>query len=328
VNAELIVTEHAVELTNLRNSTTKRITEIITSHAQAVVDMQQRLSKEMSSKWETLLDEEKRKVADLSLALQTANQKLGTLEGDTSRLVYETKKKAYEKVKAQFDAGNKEFQKLKGSLKELAGDKDKLERKVSQQESLLTDLRAEVSSLKERHHGLSYQFNDLQAIMKSFPGVAAVIMTENLKENLLGLKALCETQLAQHQKAILEWEESKGELLKLISAREKELKESAEGRQLVLEQLAVVQAEVRLGAEANEALRQEVTGLKHERDSQLLAIATVLKEKHLLEEELVNKATEAVELLNRCEGLRQMNEEVVCMLERVYSSEKEPKESD
>jgi hypothetical protein len=149
-------------------------------------------------------------------------------------------------------------------------------------------------------------------------------MTEHLKENLMALKAVCETRLALHQKAAMEWEDSKSELMKQIVSRESELRESAEGRRLLLEQLTHSQSEVRLGAEANDALRQEVAALKNERDSQLLAIATVLKEKHVLEEEVRTKAAEATELLARCEGLRQMNEEIVCMLERVYS-EKETK---
>jgi chromosome segregation ATPase len=315
------VTEHTLELTNLRNTYEKRLTEIITSNAQAVIDAQGRISREMAQKWDKLYAEEQGKVQDLTASLESANEKLAAAEEEMTRVAYETKKKAYEKVKAQFDSGNKEFQKLKSSLREVVLEKEKSERKATQQEALVVELRAEVQSLKDGHQGLRSQLSEIETILKTIPLTFEAGAGAAVKDQLIALRAAFEAKLLEHQQTVTSWESRTIDLKSQISSLESTLK-GCQGEKALLEtQLGKVQQEAKLSAEAAESLRGELTGLKHERDSQLLAIGNVLQEKHQLEEELQRKAGEVGELVSRCEGLRQMNEEIVCMLEKVYQQQ-------
>lgn len=318
----MLQTEHQVALTSLKNSYEKRITEIITSNAQAVIDMQHRISQEMSQKWENLYQEEQKKVQLLTTSLDSANEKILTLENDLQRVIYETKKKAYEKVKAQFDAGNKEFQKLKLSLKEIVNDKEKVERKVTQQEGKIGELLTEIQSLREQNENYKLQSLALQNLIKSYPLISEVTWTpsseNNLQEAVTILRNFYEMKFQVYGKLSSEWEEKNRQDKSQIMILEGNIRELNQEKMTLNEQIVKCQQEIRQRDEALEQIRQEVDGLKHERDSQLMAIATILQEKNVLDGEYQRKVLEVAELTTRCEGLRQMNEEIVCMLEKVY----------
>lgn len=321
-NTDLLVTEHTVELTNLRNTYEKRLTEIITSNAQAVIDAQGRISREMSQKWEQLYEEERGKVQALTASLESANEQLSNMGEELTRVAYETKKKAYEKVKAQFDSGNKEFQKLKSSLREIVQEKEKGEKKLAQQELLVTELRSEIQRLKDSQQGMTSQLSEIETILKSFP-MATANGGGPLKDQLLALRSAYEAKFLEHEKTVVGWEGRTGDLKNQISSLEATLQGCQNEKRMLQEQIGKLQQESKLSAESAESLKGEITGLKHERDSQLLAIGNVLQEKHLLEEELQRKVIEVTELVSRCEGLRQMNEEIVCMLEKVYGEQQQ-----
>lgn len=297
--------------------------------------MQQRISNDISSKWEKKLNDEKAKVDELTTSLQVANTNLNSLQNNVEKIIYDTKKKIYEKVKTQFDSGNKEFHKLKMTMKDIVQEKEKYEKKCTQHESITLNLTNELTTLKENHSKLLKSVEEGNDFIQNICNKNNILTTTtnnnnntsdslNLFQNNLNV---LEGIINEKNKEIDSLKEQKNQLETLLTQiQQNELKQiTTERDEYMKSQIESIEQNKKL-EDLNNSLKDELNSLKLERDSQMLVIAELLSNKNNNEEELIIRRKEVEELSLRCDGLRKMNEEVVSMLEKVYAQNLEPTE--
>lgn len=292
----------------------------------------------ITEKFEKLISEERAVTARHVQALSEANERVSTLEAELPVAVQEAKKRVYDKAQAQFAAGNKEFQKVKNTLRDAVTAKEEGDKKVAALEVSLQNALTQVTQVEAEKAALCAEMasvsNRLELIVKGDVGVLA-------GKTLSAIDTVA---------AVLSYYRDKnGEYTQLLSkAQDDKSKHEAAVRDMS-SQLATAQATVKELQQAVESAEsrlacatEALTISKRENQNQLLLTANVMSEKGRMEAALSSATTElqttlqkhtdlksaltqanekVAELTTRCDELRAMNKEVIEMLEAMYAKE-------
>mmetsp|Transcript_19155 Transcript_19155/g.32063 ORF Transcript_19155/g.32063 Transcript_19155/m.32063 type:complete len:523 (+) Transcript_19155:76-1644(+) len=327
VQKDLLLKQHTEEICSLKSSNDKRISEMIKSHATSILAMQQRVMGDITATWQQKLKEEEGVSGELRVTVQALSAQVARLGEEKEQAVKDAKKKMYDKVTTQFEAGNAKYEALKSSYKE-------------SQESLLT-ATAKISELKD---SLTTVEQELENSRKASVDVAAALScigtgcAEIIK--LFSSEGLENTDMVQESvrgsifNRIQNEIKAKASQVEAAAAQSNELNtEIARLKESMLitnktvtamneekDELALALAAARQAAEAT---GEELASSKLEKESQMLVIANMITDKGKIDADLEAVTQQNQELTQRCEDLRKMNDEVMSMLEKMYEEKKE-----
>ena len=233
--------------------------------------------------------------------------------------VAEAKQKVYAKAKAQFEAGNKEFVKVKAERDAKAAEADGIavalvlsQKKHIEESEKAAAATTRVSDLR------TFLFSIGSAVGLSVSDIAGFEANGATGERAFALSAQ-DTALSMSRN-LAEALSNKESLRAAMSILESSLRKTesalavANDKALKQEERAAVSEALLSGA------RVELVDTQRERDSQMMAVAKLFTDKASLQEKLEESEQQAV-------GLRQMNEEVMSMLEKLYSEKAAPSSS-
>jgi predicted nucleic acid-binding Zn-ribbon protein len=314
----------------------KQVLNVMTTGAQSLNEVKTA----MTASYEKLLLDEREKCARMSKDLQEANERITALETEMPIAVQDAKKKVYEKAQAQFAAGNKEFLKIKNTLKETVSAKEECDKKIASLEASLQGVTAQLSAAHTEKDRIKQDMDTVNACLE---GLMKADITQ------LNLKSM--TGVEYVEAVLCYYREKSGDLAQQVSTANKdkaekelamnELKDKITAADLSIKTLkdSLVSAEAKLTA-SNDA----IASAKRENQSQLVLVANLISEKgrietdltiakrelesiSLTQSELTRQLLEAngkvVELTTTCDGLRAMNKDCIEMLEAMYAKERE-----
>lgn len=326
---------HTHQIEMLKSDHQKHVMNVMTTGAQSLIEAKQSIS----DNFEKMLNEEKTKSAAHLKALEEAQQRATTLETDLPVAVQEAKRKVYEKAQAQFAAGNKEFMKVKNSLREVVSAKEEADNKIATLEETVKSLTAQVSAAGSEKDNAQKELlavsSRLEMLVKADAGVLPHASSLAPIEAVEGVLKYYRDKTGEHTQQL---SKTRAEKVQLETAIQ-ELEEKSRVAQLKIKEMQ----EGLLGAESKASTAADaLASSKRENQSQLLLVANVMSEKGRLESELNSSKTEVAalslrqtelekelsaandkvtELTTRCEELRVMNKDAIEMLEAMYAKE-------
>lgn len=240
-------------------------------------------------------------------------------EDALNEAVSEAKKHVYAKAEAQFTAGNAKYQAVKGQLKdtqaELATATAELEAKagkVVEAEEEAADVRNALSVLQAKHDVISKELTQLVLVIND-PSVVVegkticgsdYYGTKDAIELLKSQQASVQELTAQ----VTELTSSKKLLETMIIEKETNIIQLNADHAALKEALAVKQIELK-------ASQELLVKIEKESELQLVVVAKLTTEKEGVEGRLQEALKEQEELTARCTNLRNMNSELMTMLE-------------
>ena len=278
------------------------------------------------------------------------------LTNQMNEAVKDAKSRVYEKAKAQFEAGNKEFLKLKNQYKELSAEKNTLSDTLQNVNTELVSVRSTLVEEKAKESVLLSKISDVRVLLYSLadsvigervsangssqPSIAIADASASSDLQDKEKVALAQASLAQKRAELISLENNKMTLYNNVVRLEDSLKTTE--NQLAQSLLRVsVQEEKVVEVEAKLATAQkQLKEATDERDAQMTVLAKLImsssatdsscasaekavqlltSEKGVLEETVSKLKAELAEVTERCIGLRTMNEELLGMLENTYS---------
>ena len=290
--------EHQTELDSLRSS-------LVTQHAAQI--------KAMTSQFEaTIVD------------LQNQTKEFPKKIADA---VTETKSKVYDKVKTQFENGNKEFQKVKQALKDVQTDAEAKLIEIQKLKQNEIILNTTISTLKEESVESIARLVSAQTVVWD---VLQVIMPSVVGMPISATALLSSDVIKQHSSTIIE---SIKRLQIELSCSQTNL---TSGRAAVTSienslrtaETTIVTVSCRVTAQEDRAgvaeallstVRTELNEVRSDRDQQMLAVAKLASVNASLEDTVTQLKTESDEAVERCNSLRAMNEELLMMMEKSFS---------
>ena len=254
-----------------------------------------------------------------------AQRELKSQQDASEAAIAEAKQKVYAKVKAQFDNGNKEFNRIKGEkeavVSELQSTHAQLQAerlKFAAEEEVHKALRAKLiqtsslfaSVLKEALPGAQYvrAAKLLEIVQGTDQDAAALkVLGEQARDSLATRAKEC----ADLQHALKTLHAEVDVVKKALEEKGQELNRSCAASAITQEQHAALK-------HTQGKLQDELIALQKEKESQMLAVAKLATTNAKLEAQVEALQAEKAELDSRNVGLRQMNEEVMAMLEKMH----------
>ena len=264
--------------------------------------------------------------------------------------------KVYAKAKVQFEAGNKEFQRVKGLLKDAKTERDDALSQVATLNTQLAETKArhdiEVSRVSDKSKRVSELRTMLMNILDSIAQTqttnhtlvtdtttSAVLVSSSIKDDSTSEQtavAAAKDTLTSLVSELQDMTRSKLSLQSAANVLEGSLQRLES--QVTAAQSATLQEKDRVAvAEALLATTKvELADTIRERDNQMNALAKLIATQGtgagagiegssstatVLKTELESAKKEISELTERCANLRQMNEELLGMLERMYAEQ-------
>jgi len=292
----------------------------------------QGLIKEAKKVWEAEKTQfTKEKLAALySATEQTAKLQLELKQQQETAdaAIVEAKQKVYAKVKAQFDNGNKEFNRIKGEKEAVCEELERCQQLHQEERGKRQAEEARSSALQ----GTLLQLADeLSNVLKEVLPVAQYSRAAKLLNatevvrcsaaDLEAARTLCEqakcrvNQRAQELSAL---QESAQAVSLEVTAVKDALEEKEAALRDTLRKCSQLAEEQTRALSAHEVLQKELNAVHKEKESQMLAVAKLATSNTTLEIQVETMQGEMSELSARNDGLRKMNEEMMGMLEQAH----------
>ena len=254
---------------------------------------------------------------------------------ETQIAVQEAKNKLYDKAKAQFEAGNKEFTKLKLLNKDLTSENESMRSDLESKNSAINELKKEILSLKENYENLKVS-SELSS-SKHNELIESIIKQHGSSESNQFTKDILEDKNT-HAFSIINFIFSKyNDILSekvIFLNKNVELDLSNSAKEQIIEkckaQIEDLISEKQLQEIEKNDLLTEIDNLKSERDTQMTVMAKLMVENESSkmskgnddlnesnQQEVENLTKANLELEERCLNLRNMNEELLIMLEQL-----------
>lgn len=324
---ELLQKQHEEEIVALKNSNDKRISEMIKSHATSILAMQERVISDMTATWQQKLTEEQAVSSDLRNTMQALSAQVARLGEEKTQAVKDAKKKMYDKVTLQFEAGNLKYEALKNSYKESQDGLQSATAKITELKESLNVLECKLEQFSKEAAGVTAVISSIEAacvdIIKSFSSEkleSTDLLQDAVRKSIFD-KIQNEITSSAGKAAVAD------DTVKNLNSEIDRLKESTlvsnktlSGINAEKEELNSTLATVR---QALETCKEELASSKLEKDSQMLVIANMITEKGKADVELESASQQNQELTQRCEDLRKMNDEIMSMLEKMYDKKEE-----
>lgn len=240
--------------------------------------------------------------------------------------VNDAKQHVYDKVKAQFESGNKEFQKIKVQLKEMTNERDALFEEKENTLQLYNKIKDEKELLASQLLSEETINSELFALLSTIS--LTIIPTSQKDITISFTKRRKEDggEGEERSKGRKHWIDAAKDRFSLVlensnslENREKSLREEVMSLNLKLKQKErLIAEEVEKVNSKNiliKSLTEELTSTKIERDSQMNATAKLSSQVAATESDAEKLKIEINESADRCLKLRQMNEELLEMLE-------------
>jgi chromosome segregation ATPase len=316
---ELLLLQHAQDSIALKSATDKRISEMIKSHATSILSMQERVVADITATWQQKLQEEQAVSAELRATVQTLSAQLAALAEEKQQAVRDTKKKMYDKVTLQFEAGNVKYDALKSSYKESQDQLQTASSTIQELRASLSSAQGQLELSREQAAHTAASLGQVEAglaeLVSSFSAQPLDSSSGSSTEVLAAIQQELTSKTARVEEAATLSAELNAEIVRL--------KESI---LLTNTNISAINAEkdalnlsLSAAKDALEAAQQQLASSTQERDSQMLVIANMITDKGRLDSELEKAALQTQELTQRCADLRRMNDEVMCMLEKMYA---------
>ena len=242
----------------------------------------------------------------------------------------EAKSKVYDKVKIQFENGNKEFQKVKQALKDAQTD---AEIKATENQSLKqsnAQLNALIVILKEDAAQVVGKLVSAQNVILDVVKVVSPSLLPSGSVSVSAAALLAPEVISQHGLSITDavkrlQSELMGSQTTLASTRAVvgQLESSLRAAECTISTVSSRATEQEDRAGVAEALlstvRCELDEVRSDRDLQMLAVAKLASANASLEDSVVQLKADASETSERCHSLRAMNEELLMMMEKSFS---------
>ena len=324
------------EIQALKNFHDSLIEKVNLDHKKELESMTLKLNDSFAFEMVSLKD----KIKTLNLEKEELVNRLKRVEEksleETQIAVQEAKNKLYDKAKAQFEAGNKEFTKLKLLNKDLTSENESMRSDLESKNSAINDLNKEILSLKENYENLkvsselsSSKHNELiESIIKQHGSSES--SNEYTKDILVDKNT--------HAFSIINLIFSKyndilSEKVNFLN-KNVELDLSNSAKEQIIEkckaQIEDLISEKQLQEIEKNDLLTEIDNLKSERDTQMTVMAKLMVENESSkmskgnddlnesnQQEVENLTKANLELEERCLNLRNMNEELLIMLEQL-----------
>jgi chromosome segregation ATPase len=238
-------------------------------------------------------------------------QQVTDSELNLAQAVTAAKAQVYEKVKLQFENGNREFGKIKSALKEASAalaDKETelgyVKERLSQSLSSVAEFQRDL--IECRAHAFKLQ-SILFAVSESLgtDSLPAAVDTPWSVDELDG----CRNRIKDSIAAVNDLAAKAHTVTAANFSLEQTISSNA---QTILDlEGALLVAEQKLAVSVSDFSR-----VQSDRDQQLTCVATLAKENTNLEENMERLQNELKEQIERTSGLRSMNEELLAMLEK------------
>ena len=319
---ESLLLEQDQTISDLKNSYDNRISEMIKSHATSILAMQERVTQDVTSQYQQRLQAEKDISEKLKATLSEQSILMAAVEQEKKQAVKDAKKRMYDKVTQQFEAGNAKHDALKKSYKDC---QDKLNMALSEF-SVLKDTKLNLEQqLQQSHEEKRSSEDDMRKIRSllakliSAFSICPVDDANATEMTALEMLEKIENGFASNTSKILELKSKEKEYeLEICKLQDSLCQVNDNFSNLTAEN---DQAKEALAAtkEQLKSRQSELDSCHLEKESQMLVIANLITEKGKIESELSKANNEKEELAIRCEDLRKMNDEVMSMLEKMYA---------
>jgi gas vesicle protein len=281
-------------------------------HARQLLELTQAHEEELRRTTETLTKEYNDKVCALQEQIQSFDARL-------TEAVTETKSKVYEKVKQQFETGNREFQKVKALLKDANALVATKEVDISRLQAELSGTVAAAKSRDEEFASNKSYSAQLEAFIRSM--VPASIDNTDIEGKLTA--EMLDTAGSHIREVAVQSKKEIQALTDSVATLQQtnlSLQECVvQSQQTALAQTVSIESLNTRVFEQEKQLQEltdELATTRKDRDDQMLAVAGLASANTLLEDTLEKTKQEVADAVERASGLRAMNEELLIMLEK------------
>jgi chromosome segregation ATPase len=293
-----------------------------TDSAEAILSQERAVESAKKTMEDMLITTKHQSDAALKACADEAERRIGALRGqleeaardakirdskhaiEVSTAVKDAKARVYEKAKQQFEAGNKEFTKVKAQLKDCIAEKE--------------TIKSEVEKLKTSNESMKEEINTVTIKIAATEGYLASLLEIMGVTDLSDMATAIATAHTNYTQLVSKNEQLECELLSLRESNPK-LETKLTATEKILTSLEAKMALSQETLKATEALLEEA---KHDadiacqdRDAQMMAVAKLTTVNAGLEQKVEAAEKESGELTARCNNLRKMNEEMLTMLE-------------
>jgi len=242
--------------------------------------------------------------------------------------VVDAKQKVYAKVKAQFDNGNKEFNRIKAEKEAVSKELESCQVLLRAEQDKCTAGDATNSALRDKVHLLGEAL--CSVLKEALPSaqysraaklLSSAEMAVSGPQDLEAVNTLCEHAkncIGLRSKELSDIQEATKAVNTEVSAVKKALEEKDTALLGAFSKCAQLEEEHQRAQVSAKALQQELHDVHKEKDSQMLAVAKLATSNTTLEIQVETMQGEMSELTARNAGLRKMNEEMMAMLEKAH----------
>lgn len=303
----------------------KETQEKLSANEGAMASQQKDLAVGLTSKHELQMIEKESEINKLLRKLEEQASvfklKEDNFEDMLAEAVAEAKKHVYAKAEAQFSAGNVKYQAVKQQLKdkqaELVAAQAELETKTNALAEAVQSTKETndaLSVLHTKHDGIAKELKQLVQIINQ-PELAAAVGGKSITgSDYYGTKdaiAVLKTQYENNQALavqVTELTNSKTLLETMVIEKETSLIELSAEQNELKSQFIHKEKELK-------SVQAQVEKVEKESELQLMIVAKLTTEKEAMESKLQTAEVAQTELNARCENLRNMNSELMTMIE-------------